>query len=61
MLLTEEEAEALEKLLTCPKCGSKAVEIILKESRYHGRVNIYVKRCKKCGYSEELKEVDWDC
>ena len=60
MILTEEEAKALEKLLTCPKCGSKAVEIILKESKYGGRFNVYVKRCLKCGREEELTEVEWE-
>ena len=61
MILTEEATKALKELLTCPECGSEAVEIVLKESRCFGRVNIYVKRCKKCGYEEELKEIDWDC
>ena len=60
-ILTEKEKKALDELLTCPKCGSKMIEIFLKESKCSGRVNIYVKRCKKCGYEEELKEVDWDC
>jgi len=60
MILTEEEAEALNKLLTCPECGSKAVEITLKESKYDGKLNVYIKHCLKCGYSEELKEIDWD-
>ena len=60
MLLTEEEAKCLNRLVTCPKCGSKAVEIILKESKYDETVNIYVKRCLKCGYEEELEEIVWD-
>ena len=60
MLLTGDEAKALDKLLTCPECASKAVEIILKESKYGGRLNVYIKRCLKCGYSEELREINWD-
>ena len=52
MILTEEEAKALEKLLTCPVCRSKAVNILYK-------VRYYVKVCKDCGYRERL-EIEWD-
>jgi len=57
-ILTEKEKKALDELLTCSKCGSKVVKIFLKERKCNGRVNIYVRRCEKCGYEEELKEVD---
>lgn len=55
MILTEKEVEVLNKLLTCSKCGSRAVEIILKEDD-----RFYVKRCLRCGYEEELREIIWD-
>ena len=60
MILTEEEAEFLNKLLTCPKCGSKAVEIVLRDREKFGVVNIYVRRCLVCGHEEELEEIVWD-
>ena len=54
MILTKEESEFLDKLVTCPRCRSKAVEIVLKEN------NVYFKRCLKCGYEEELRGIEWD-
>ena len=56
MLLTEEEAEFLDKLTTCPRCWSKAVEILPKK----GDKNAYIRKCLKCGYEEELKGVSWN-
>jgi len=53
MILTEEEEKLLERLLTCLKCGSKVVEIVWKKGKY-------VKRCLKCGYEKELKEIEWE-
>ena len=60
MILTEKEAEFLDKLVTCSKCGSRAVEILLEESNKFGVVNVYVKRCLRCGHKEELEEIIWD-
>ena len=53
MILTQEEAKALEKLLTCSKCGSKQVSITYRDGKY-------LKECLYCGYREELKGLEWD-
>ena len=58
MILTEEEVKALEKLLTCPECGSRKVEISYYEGRYvRGG---YYKMCLDCGYCEILEGLKWN-
>ena len=55
MILTEKEAEILDKLLTCSKCGSRKVEIY-----YVGVLESYVKCCRNCGYCEKLEGLKWE-
>ena len=56
--MTEKEVRVLDKLLTCPKCGSRKVEILFTTGkRLKG---CYVRECLNCGYCEKLEGLKWN-